>query len=105
MTTPLPPGTIVVRGGEGPKLPPLEREIDGTPDPEIGAMMAAGASRYHLDTLREMASEDEAAKKAIAAELEHLQPVDTSGPNANVAGSATPLGNRHARRAAARRAR
>ena len=62
-----PSRSIRVEGGTGPKLPPASRELDGTPDPEIGRAMAEGAVRYHLDSLRELAAADEETLRSFAA--------------------------------------
>lgn len=51
-------GSVVVRGGEGSRLAPM-RELDGTPDPEIARMVGEGAARYHLETLRQLADDDQ----------------------------------------------
>jgi len=51
------PNSITVAGGAGPRLPPAPRELDGTPDPEVGRMVQEGAMRYHLETLRVLATE------------------------------------------------
>jgi hypothetical protein len=60
--------SITVAGGTGPKLPPLAREIDGTPDPELGRFVQEGAARYHLSTLAQLAAEADAAKQAVEKE-------------------------------------
>lgn len=48
---------IRIEGGAKSKPLPPERAYDGTPDPELGKMLATGATRYHLDTLRDMQRE------------------------------------------------
>lgn len=55
-------GFVAEGGAKSPALP-AERALDGTPDPEIGKMVAAGASRYHLDALRELEAESRDAAR------------------------------------------
>lgn len=77
----LPHGTIRVEGGQRTPfvLPPEQQH--GVPDPKVGAMVAEGKARYHLDTLGELARESESALRLelqahdVAESWKALEPV------------------------------
>lgn len=101
-----PSNSIRVEGGTGPRLPPAQREPDGTPDPEVVRMLGEGAARYHLETLRALDAESRGPRAETAETTGSVDP-----PSRAHADRTTPrtdgdrLLNRRARRAAAARQR